>query len=114
AIVAMSRLLNLLLCVVVLAAGGDAIDRIVRDGAMEGTPANAGNGVVAGDQAPSDDGAAGAHGGRRLVDGEFELELLIHERGTPPRLRVYPSRGGQPLPPAAVALEVTLNRLGGR
>jgi len=60
------------------------------------------------------DRATGAHGGRLLESGDFALEVSIHERGAPPRFRLYPSAGGAPISPAEVSATVTLERLGGR
>src|SRR5262245_25181421 len=56
----------------------------------------------------------GTHGGRLLESGDFALEVSVHERGAPPRFRLYPSAGGTPIPPAEVSATVTLERLGGR
>lgn len=58
--------------------------------------------------------AEGPHGGRLLEDGPFAVELAIYERGVPPEYRAYLFEDGEPLDPAAVRLEVTLRRLGGR
>lgn len=55
----------------------------------------------------------GPNGGRLLEDGDFAVEMTIFEDGQPPQYRVYPSRGGKPVDPAAVQLTVTLKRLGG-
>jgi membrane fusion protein, heavy metal efflux system len=54
----------------------------------------------------------GSHGGRLLTDGDFALELTIFEEGQEPQFRVYPSRDGKPIDPAAVQIEVVLRRLG--
>lgn len=55
----------------------------------------------------------GPHGGRLLVDGDFELELAIFETGVPPEFRVWVSQGGKPVPLGEVYLRITLSRLGG-
>ncbi|MDT0617493.1 efflux RND transporter periplasmic adaptor subunit [Salinisphaera sp. P385] len=56
----------------------------------------------------------GPHGGRLLEDGSFRLELAIVEDGVPPEFRAWATRDGQTVDPAAVDLEVRLERLGGR
>lgn len=61
------------------------------------------------DEAP----AEGPNGGRLLVDGDFELELAIFERGVPPEYRAWARKDGQPVSSQAVSLEVELLRLGG-
>jgi cobalt-zinc-cadmium efflux system membrane fusion protein len=58
--------------------------------------------------------AVGPHGGRLLTSGDFELELAIFERGGPPEFRVWARKGGQPVAPGGVSLQVELVRLGGR
>ncbi len=56
----------------------------------------------------------GPNGGRILRDGEFAIELAIHEAGVPPEFRAWVSDADRPLPPDAVDLVVQLTRLGGR
>lgn len=56
----------------------------------------------------------GAHGGRLLISGDFDLELAIVERGVPPEFRAWARKAGQPAAPADVSLHVKLERLGGR
>jgi cobalt-zinc-cadmium efflux system membrane fusion protein len=58
--------------------------------------------------------AHGPHGGRWLADGEFAVELLLHEVGVPPEYRAWIFEGGEPRDPASATLELTLHRLGGR
>lgn len=53
----------------------------------------------------------GPHGGRLLSDGDFQVEVTIHERGVPPQSRVYCYADGKPLDPASVELAVELHRL---
>lgn len=60
------------------------------------------------------DAAAGPHGGRLLVEGEYAIELTIFESGVPPQFRAYATRQGQPVDLTRVELEVELTRLGGR
>lgn len=57
--------------------------------------------------------ARGPHGGRRLEDGGFALELAIFEDGVPPEFRAWATQDGRPLSPDSVALKVSLERLGG-
>ncbi|WP_414648071.1 efflux RND transporter periplasmic adaptor subunit [Dokdonella sp.] len=59
------------------------------------------------------EGAEGAHGGRVLESHGRAVELAIAEDGAPPRLQAWLYRDGQPLPPEAGRVEVTLTRLGG-
>lgn len=55
----------------------------------------------------------GSHGGRLLQHGDLTVELAIFEAGVPPEYRAWLYRDGQPLPPEAGTLEVSLSRLGG-
>ncbi len=60
------------------------------------------------------DAPIGPHGGRLLEAQGIALELSIFEEpDTPPRLRAYATRGGTPLPPESLTLDVILTRLGG-
>lgn len=56
----------------------------------------------------------GAHGGRLLSDGQFELEVVIFEAGVPPQFRVYAYSDKQPLDLTTVKVDIDLKRLGGR
>ncbi|MEK6590329.1 MAG: efflux RND transporter periplasmic adaptor subunit [Nitrospinota bacterium] len=58
--------------------------------------------------------AKGPHRGRLLVDGDFQVELTIYERGVPPQFRAYTFEKGKPIDPGEVQLTVALHRLGGR
>ena len=58
--------------------------------------------------------ANGPHGGRRLRDGPFGIEVTIFERGVPPELRVYCSKDDAPADCAGVRLTIDLVRFGGR
>lgn len=58
--------------------------------------------------------ARGPNNGRLLVDGDFELELAVHETGVPPEFRAWATDAGNPVAPERVDLAVTLTRLGGR
>src|SRR5690606_25615505 len=53
------------------------------------------------------------HGGRLLVDGDFQLELAIFESGASPEFRAWASSGPKPVPPSGIELTVELHRLGG-
>ena len=66
------------------------------------------------DHAGSSGGAEriGPKGGHLFNDGEFDLELTIFEKGTPPQFRVYLYQHGKLLAPAAAAVSVSLSRLG--
>ncbi len=55
----------------------------------------------------------GAHGGRLLENGSFELELAIVEAGVPPEFRVWLKENGSPIDPNEIDLQITLTRLGG-
>ncbi|MEO5657258.1 MAG: efflux RND transporter periplasmic adaptor subunit [Nitrospiria bacterium] len=63
---------------------------------------------------PAADQPKGPHGGRLFLDGDFQVEVTIYERGVPPQFRVYSFENGKPVDPAEVALAITLSRLGGR
>lgn len=107
-----------MLIVTILAVGGVATLKIVTS--QSGHAPNAGHTHDAAGHHDGDDHAAGnptatargPHGGRLLVDGDFELEATIFEAGIPPEFRFFARRGGKPLPPAQVDVEVTLQRLG--
>lgn len=61
---------------------------------------------------PAAEPEKGPHRGRILRNGDFELELSIFETGVPPEFRVWVSKGGSPLAPEEVDLQVRLIRLG--
>ncbi len=58
------------------------------------------------------DGDVGPNGGKILTDDQFQLELVIYEKGTPPHFRVYPSYNHKPLESTEVTLSIELERLG--
>ena len=66
-----------------------------------------------GEAAEAADYERGPHNGRMLRDGNFALEVTIFEDGVPPEYRIYAFRDDKPIPPAEVALTVTLKRLDG-
>jgi len=57
-------------------------------------------------------GSQGPHGGKILTEGEFELEVVIFEKGVPAHFRIYPSLGHKPVNPKDVNMSVELERLG--
>jgi cobalt-zinc-cadmium efflux system membrane fusion protein len=54
----------------------------------------------------------GPHGGKILTEGEFELEVVIYEKGVPAHFRVYPSFNHKAVDPREVNVTVELERLG--
>lgn len=56
--------------------------------------------------------ARGPHGGRVLVEDDLSVELVIFEKGVPPRYRVYARSGGAPVPPDSYHVLLQLTRLG--
>lgn len=60
------------------------------------------------------DTTSGRHGGRLLEQDNLQLEITIHEHGTPPEFRVYAYKNGRPLSPDDVSLRIQLHRLGGK
>ena len=56
----------------------------------------------------------GPNGGKILSEGEFELEVVIYEKGATPHFRVYPSYKHKPLDPKEVTVSIELERLGGK
>lgn len=56
----------------------------------------------------------GLHGGKVLREGALALELLIHDEGPVPHLRIYCSENGKPIDPREVTACVELTRLGDR
>ena len=59
-------------------------------------------------------GSQGPHGGKILTEGEFELEVVIFEKGVPAHFRVYPYHNHKPVDPKEVTISVELERLGGK
>jgi cobalt-zinc-cadmium efflux system membrane fusion protein len=59
-------------------------------------------------------GSQGPHGGKILTEGEFELEIVIFEKGVPAHFRVYPFYGHKPVDPKEVTISAELERLGGK
>ncbi|MFQ5481835.1 MAG: efflux RND transporter periplasmic adaptor subunit [Nitrospinaceae bacterium] len=56
--------------------------------------------------------ARGPHGGWLFSDADFQLEVLIYEKGIPPQFRVYPGKAsGGGIPPGDVDLIIKLQRL---
>jgi cobalt-zinc-cadmium efflux system membrane fusion protein len=93
----MNRLFFLLLVCLPVAAcspGGDRAESGV------GMPAN-------------EDYERGPNNGRLLRDGDFALEVTIHETNAPPHYRLYAYRDGSPIPPADLVATVELSRLDG-
>lgn len=62
---------------------------------------------------PGEEPAKGAHGGRLLADGRFQVEVTIYERGVPPEFRVFAYDDGKPLDPNDVDVRIELHRFGG-
>ena len=58
--------------------------------------------------------AQGPHGGRLFKDGHFEVEVVITEKGVPPRFRVYCYEDDKPVDPKKVSVSIELSRLGDR
>jgi cobalt-zinc-cadmium efflux system membrane fusion protein len=58
--------------------------------------------------------ARGLHGGRLLIDDEFELEITVYAQGLPPEFRVYAYHDDQPVAPDKVTLDIELKRLGNK
>ncbi len=54
----------------------------------------------------------GPHGGRLLVDEDFELEITIFERGLPPEFRAYAYQNGEAIAADEVSLAIELKRTG--
>lgn len=52
----------------------------------------------------------GPHNGRLLRDGDLSIEITIFEDGVPPEFRIYATAGKQPIKPADLQLNVTLER----
>lgn len=56
----------------------------------------------------------GPNGGQMLREGDFAIEVTIHEAGTEPQFRLYAYDKGKKLAAGAVSATVTLKRLGGQ
>ncbi|SOD42487.1 efflux RND transporter periplasmic adaptor subunit [Nitrosovibrio sp. Nv4] len=54
----------------------------------------------------------GSKGGKLFTADGFGLEVTIFEKGVPPQFRLYLYENGEPLPPSAAKVTVTLSRLG--
>ena len=65
-------------------------------------------------ESASTDYERGPNRGRMLRSGDFALEVTISEDGVEPEFHVFPTRGGKPVPPGEVKLEIDLVRLGGK
>jgi membrane fusion protein, heavy metal efflux system len=59
-------------------------------------------------------GSQGPHGGKILKEGEFELEVVIFEKGVPAHFRVYPYHNHKPVDPKEMTMSVEVERLGGK
>ena len=57
--------------------------------------------------------ARGPNGGRLLSDGDLSIEIKIVEAGIPPEMRVFSYWKGELIQPQKMALQMTLDRLGG-
>lgn len=60
------------------------------------------------------DSAKGPHGGKLLVQADFELEITIFEKNVPPRYRLYAYAGGRPIGPSEFRATIVLTRFGGK
>lgn len=97
---------------VVLALGAGAAFYINnREPAAAGAGGHDAHGHGAGEAA--EEVEKGPHGGRLLADADVTLEIAIYEQGVPPEFRVWFTKGGKPVAPSAVKLEVELKRPGG-
>lgn len=85
---------------------------------VQNTVAENGSANEGGEEVGHDDQAEearkGPHRGRLLAKGDFEVELAIFEKGTPPEYRAWATVGGKTIAPADWNLSVTLTRLGGK
>ncbi len=63
-------------------------------------------------EAEEEEVAKGPHGGRLLVDEDFELEITIFERGLPPEFRAYAYQNGEAIAADEVSLAIELKRTG--
>ena len=63
-------------------------------------------------EAEEEEVTKGPHGGRLLVDGNFELEITIFERGLPPEFRVYAYQNEVAVTAEEVSLAIELKRTG--
>ncbi len=79
-------------------------------GAPDGSSHDAADGH--GEHGEATEFSKGEHGGRRLVQNGYTVELGIAEDGMPPRFQAWLYRDGKPLPPSAGRIEVRLERLG--
>lgn len=61
----------------------------------------------------NEDYERGPNNGRILRDGNFALEITIHETNAPPHYRLYAYRNGSPIPPEEVVATIELSRLDG-
>ncbi|KKO21219.1 MAG: efflux transporter protein [Candidatus Brocadia fulgida] len=62
----------------------------------------------------NDNHAKGPHGGRLLSEGRFQVEIIMHEQGTPPLFWVHVYDKGKVIDPDMVKLTIELHRLGGK
>ncbi len=52
----------------------------------------------------------GPHGGQLLTEGNLAAEIIMYEKGTPPRFRVYVYQNDKPVAPSQVNLKLLLKR----
>ncbi|AOZ09515.1 efflux RND transporter periplasmic adaptor subunit [Cupriavidus malaysiensis] len=88
-----------------LAAGGLLLSG---DGADAHADGEAGHAHAA--EAGAAKADTGPNGGKRYVDGDYTLEVLLAEDGGEPRLRVWATAAGKPLAPAGVTLQGIVQR----
>lgn len=101
---------NTLLSFLVLAAGGTAAWFISTHASGSAIAAHADDHGTGHEDHSTIGEARGPNGGRLLTDGDFSVELAIHERGVPPEFRAWFTRSGRPVPPDEVDLHVQLRR----
>lgn len=75
-------------------------------------PEEAGHGRNEHGEHAAEEVAKGVHGGRRLEQDGYAVELGIAEEGTPPKFQAWLYQDHKPLPATAGQVEVRLKRLG--
>jgi cobalt-zinc-cadmium efflux system membrane fusion protein len=96
------------LAVAVLISSGKKVQGTAHD--------HGGHGSVQGSHGDGHDhsGSQGPHGGKILTEGEFELEVVIFDKGASAHFRVYPSHKHKAVSPKEVTVTAELERLGGK
>ena len=103
------------MAIAAVVAAGLILGGLIVNRDQSATPRNgekAENDVAAPKSVTGGESVKGPNGGKYFVTDGFGVEVTTYETGVSPRFRVYLSEYGNPLPPSAARVTVTLSRLG--